>query len=346
MLSRAVNELVNAETSIAVEGEIEPLRASPARRTSVEVRVPASTSNLGAGFDCLGLALKLYLTIRATVMPEAGARCRVRSRGGESGAGLPRTAENLIYRAMDLAAEREGQQLPPVRLAVNNEIPLGRGLGSSAAAIIAGLKIFGLITKTQLSEEKLLRYAAELEGHADNVAASLCGGRVVTCVNDDGGVLCVRGSWPADVKVIVVSPELPLETSHARAALPPTVTHPDAVYNLQRAALFGAALEAHRYDLLWESMRDRLHQPYREGLVPGLAEALATPRRAGLLGVALSGAGPSVIALAENHFDEIGEAIADNFRRLQIQTKVRLLDVDEEGLRWRDRSGREELIEP
>ncbi len=333
-------KLMSVDTSLVAESEMETPRGRRGRHgryNSVEVRVPASTSNLGAGFDCFGLALKLYLTVRATEMPGARGLCRVRSRGEESGAKLPRTAENLVYRAMSFAAEREGAILPPVRLAVHNEIPLGRGLGSSAAAIVAGLKIFGHLGGSHLSNEMLLRYATELEGHADNVSASLCGGWVVACVKDDGEVIAVRKSWPADVKVVVVSPQVSLDTSRARAALPATIAHRDAAHNLQRAALFGAALSENRYDLLWESMQDRLHQKFREGLVHGLGEALATPRRPGLLGIALSGAGPSVIALAESHFEEIGEKIAGNFRRHHVEAKVRLLEVDDDGLRWRER---------
>jgi len=161
-------------------------------RRSVEVRVPASTSNLGAGFDCFGLALRLYLNVRATVLPEAGAPCRVRTAGEGGGAALPRDSENLIFRAMRLAAEREGLSLPRVRLAVRNEIPLGRGLGSSAAAIVAGLSLAAALCGREPSDETLLRYAVELEGHADNVAASLLGGWVTTCVVEDGRVLALK----------------------------------------------------------------------------------------------------------------------------------------------------------
>ena len=309
--------------------------AAPRRRRTIEVRVPASTSNLGAGFDCFGLALRLYLTVRATVMPDAVEPCRVRSLSEEGGAKLPRTAENLIFRAMRLAAEREGLRLPPVRLAVRNEIPLGRGLGSSAAAIVAGITLGARCSGHELPDERLLCYATELEGHPDNAAAALRGGWVTTCVRSDGSVLTVKRRWPADIKIIIVSPHVSLATAQARAALPRTIERADAVHNLQRAALFGAALEEKAYDLLWEAMQDRLHQSHRQLLAPGLADALATPRRPGLLGLALSGAGPSVLALARDHFDEIGEAIASNFRRRGVEATVRLLEVDEDGRRSR-----------
>jgi homoserine kinase len=299
--------------------------------TSIEVRVPASTSNLGAGFDCFGLALNLYLTVRATVAPEADEPCRIRNSGEGMDGSLPRSSENLIYRAMRFGADREGFNLPPVRLAVHNDIPLGRGLGSSAAAIVAGLTLSSVISGRETSDESVLRYGTEMEGHADNIAAALFGDWVTTGVTDDGDVLAVKRAWPRELRIVVVSPHVSLETARARAALPLHVSRAEAVHNLQRAALFGAALDAGRYDLLWETMQDRLHQPHRRDLVPGLANALSTPRRPGLVGLALSGAGPSVLALASDHIDQIGEEIAECFRREGIDATARSLDVDGRG---------------
>lgn len=306
------------------------------RGETYEVRVPASTSNLGAGFDCFGLALELYLTVRATVAIGANEPCRVRSLGeGEPLAANSRPEDNLIFQAMRLAAEREGLSLPPVRLAVHNQLPFGRGLGSSAAAIVAGITLCSSICESEIPIETALRYGLEMEGHADNVAAALHGGLVVTCTQEDGNVLVVKRRWPPEIKAIVVSPMASLKTALARGALPPAVGMKDAVFNLQRAALFGAALEAGDYDLLWEAMQDRLHQSHRQSFVPGLTEALAMPRQPGLLGLALSGSGPSVIALARDHFAEIGEMIADRFRRCGTQTIVRLLQVENEGRKSR-----------
>jgi homoserine kinase len=170
-----------------------------------------------------------------------------------------------------------------------------------------------------------------MEGHADNISAALHGGWVVTCLRPDGDVIAVKRHWPTDIKVIVVSPHAPLNTVLARSAVPAAVELEDAVHNIQHAALFGAALETGAYDLLWEAMQDRLHQAHRQSFVPGLAEALATPKQPGLVGLALSGAGPSVIALASDHFIEIGETIADKFRRCGTETTTRLLEVDDEG---------------
>jgi homoserine kinase len=305
------------------------------RDRSFAVRVPASTSNLGAGFDCFGLALQLYLTVTARVVPEASAQCQVISSGedaeGIDGGTLPRTADNLIFRAMRFAADREGFSLPPVQLAVHNELPLGRGLGSSGAAIVSGIMLSSLINDRELPPETFLRYALELEGHADNAAASYHGGWVVTSVKPDGNVVAISRPWPSELKVLVVSPDATLKTDETRDALPGSVKLADAVYNLQRVALFGAALGAGTYDLLWEAMQDRLHQSHRQSLVPGLAEALATPLQPGLVGIALSGSGPSVLALTIDRAQEIGETIANNFRSRGMPAIVRLLEVDNEG---------------
>jgi homoserine kinase len=294
--------------------------------------VPASTSNLGPGFDCFGLALKLYLTVKATAAPESSEPCRVTTTGAKENEALPRNAVNLIYRAMSFAARREGVSLPPVELTVHNEIPLASGLGSSAAAIVAGIKLSSLLTEKSISDESILNYATEFEGHPDNVAASLFGGFLASCIRSDGTVIATKFDWPTQVRVVVVSPHSQLPTHGARAALPRTITRLDAVHNLQRTALFTAALAQQRYDLFWEAMRDRLHQPYRESLVPGLAEALALPRMPGLLGIALSGAGPSIVALVENNEDEIGPRIAQCFTARNTESTTRILDVDNQGL--------------
>lgn len=296
-----------------------------------EIRVPASTSNLGPGFDCFGLALRLYLTVRATVSPDAAEQCRVTTTGAKENAALPRNAVNLIYRTMSFATLREGATLPPVELLVHNEIPLASGLGSSAAAIVAGIKLGGLITQTQISDQSIQNYATEFEGHPDNVAASLYGGFLASSVCSDGAVISARFPWPSEIRVVVVSPHSQLPTHVARAALQRTVSRQDAVYNLQRTALFTAALAQQRYDLLWEAMHDRLHQPQRESLVPGLAEALALPRMPGLLGLALSGAGPSIVALVDDNEEAIGKRIVSCFQARRIKSTVRILDVDNEG---------------
>src|SRR5690349_20006411 len=294
----------------------------------IEIRVSASTSNLGPGFDSFGLALKLYLTVRATAVPEGPEPCRVTTTGSKENEALPRNAANLICRAMAFAARREGLSLPPVELAAHNEIPLASGLGSSAAAIVAGVKLCSLLTGHELPDQMIQNYAGEVEGHPDDVTASLYGGFTISSVGYDRTVTSAQFVWPEEIRVVLVSPHSQLPTHVARAALARTVTRTAAVHNLQRTALFTAAIAQGRYDLLWEAMKDQLHQPQRNSLVPGLREALALPRMPGLLGVALSGAGPTILALATDHVEEIGARIVSCFDAHKIQSTVRTPAVD------------------
>jgi homoserine kinase len=306
------------------------------KKTSFKVCLPASTSNLGAGFDCFGLALNLYLTIRVSTNAEGKEPCRVRTTGARENAELPKNSTNLIYRAMAYAAKRERFTLPPVDLTVHNEIPLASGLGSSGAAIVGGIKLGGLVAGKELTDEKIQNYATEFEGHPDNVGAALYGGFVINCVTGKGEVLSIKAEWPNDLQIVVVSPRAQLSTQTTRAQLPRTMSRADAVHNVQRSALFASALVNRRYDLLWEAMRDRLHQPSRESLVPGLREALALPRKPGLYGIALSGAGPSILALVQDQPKKIGEEIANCFEARKIHSTIRVLEADNQGCRLID----------
>jgi len=290
---------------------------------TVEVRAPASTSNLGSGFDCFGLALNLYLSVTARVLISAVETEDAKTCDGD----------NLICSTMRFVAEHERTELPPIQLEIRPDIPFASGLGSSAAAIAAGITLCSAICDLNLTQEKILRYGTELEGHADNFAAALLGGLVVTCTKEDGEVIAVKRGWPPEIKVIAVTPQWPVQTKHAREILTKDVSRHDAVYNLQRVALMGAALETKNYGLLREAMQDRIHQNQRAELVPGLAEILALPRAPGLLGLALSGSGPTVVALATENFKEIGNRIVECFQAHKLDATERLLEVDHEGTR-------------
>lgn len=311
---------------------------SSANRSSFEVRVPASTANLGAGFDCFGLALDLYLTVRATVHSDPALPTNVRTRGVDGSAALPSSPqENLIWRSMQHTAKQLEYELPSVRLAVQNDIPISGGLGSSAAAIVAGISLGFALSGKRFSEDLALRYAAEMEHHTDNVAAALLGGFVVSFLRADGHIVALRSSWPKDIQVLAFTPKMTLNTAVSRAALPKMVSHADAVHNLQRSALFLAALGSANYDLIWDAMQDRLHQPYREALIPGLPDVLAIPHIDGLVGIALSGAGPTVVALATHNFDAIAGFVIEKFAAAELETTVRQLSGDEDGILLREK---------
>ncbi|MCS6817991.1 MAG: homoserine kinase [Blastocatellia bacterium] len=296
----------------------------------IEIRVPGSTSNLGAGFDTLGLALRVYLKVRVEKLNASATAHQVTVEGVDASL-IPSNEENLIVRAMHFAGEREGVAVPKVRLWIENHIPVARGLGGSGAAVVAGLTAFEAMTGRVLSEEKLLAYAYELEGHADNVTPSVVGSLVLTCHTEDGKVRYLQAEWPRELKIVAVVPNVPLATETARSILPERIPLQDVVFNLQRAALFWPALVHRRFELVREAMRDRVHQPYRQGLVPGLTEVLQLRDIDGLVGVALSGAGPTVIAIASSNFQKIAEELQACFERNGVSTEALILDVDTTG---------------
>jgi homoserine kinase len=296
----------------------------------IEIRVPASTSNLGSGFDAIGLALKLYLKMRVQKLGPDAASHKIDVMGEDADL-IPTDDTNMAVRALALAGEREGIPVPRLHLVIENQIPVARGLGGSGAAIIAGLTAFEAITGCTLGEEKVLTYAFELEGHADNVAPSVMGSLVATCLTEEGKIKYLQSEWPRELKIIAVVPSFHLSTKTARSILPSDISLKDAVFNLQRAVLLWPALMGRRYDLVREAMKDRVHQPYRQNLVPGLAEALQIREMDGLVGVALSGAGPTIIALASSNFQRIGQEIVSCFEKNQVAARILILDADPQG---------------
>ena len=292
----------------------------------VSFRIPASTANLGAGFDALSLALSRYL--RISIQP--GNEMRLEATGVDA-ALIPATEDNLICRVAAATAKRRGRTLPPYHLKIENEIPLARGMGSSAAAIIAGITCYEALAGDWLSEQELYRCAFQFENHPDNLAAALCGNLISAAVADDGTVLVSKLTIPGKIGTVVVIPSFELSTEKARSVLPETYSRKDAVYNIQRAALTIAALTTGNWALIREGMRDRIHQPYRAKLIPGLEEILALEIK-GLLGVALSGAGPTVFAFVDpKRASEIGTALTETFKKNGVQAAAHLLDIDTTG---------------
>jgi homoserine kinase len=299
------------------------------------ISVPASTSNLGASFDTCGLALALYLRVTVEEQPRGFEVVPA----GEGAAVVPRDESNLIVRVARYVAERRGRQIPGARLLLDNQIPLARGLGSSSAAIIAGISVYEALTGERLGEEEFFGYALHFEAHGDNLAPSRLGGLVVACLVERDGdsptLLTVKRQWPEEVKIVVVIPELELETAKMRAALPTSVTLKDAVFNLQRAALLQAAISERRFDLLGEALRDRLHQPYRAPLAPGLSEVLRLNDERhlypGLLGVAISGAGSTMIAFATENRAEIAAVMCERLEACGVRSRALEVKVDNQG---------------
>jgi homoserine kinase len=284
------------------------------------ISVPASTSNLGPGFDALSVALDLYLRLRVLdVRPDVAGRVQYDFEGPSP------EGENRIETAYRLACQRFGTPVMGLHVSVSSEIPMAAGLGSSAAAAIAGFRLYEAARAVPLDGGTMMAMATQLEGHPDNAAAALLGGITISCQTDDGRVIARAWPWPDAVRFVIATPDSVLETKHARAALADSIPLCDAICNLQHALLFLRAVESGDYGDIREAVKDRWHQPVRAALVPGLTEALAIDHPS-VLGVCLSGAGPSVLALAApGRSEEAAAVLAEVYRRLGIAHTIRNL---------------------
>jgi homoserine kinase len=291
------------------------------------VVVPATSANLGPGFDALGMALGLSNTVH--VEPSEYPEVRI---AGEGAGDLSAGPDNLVYRALALAAERLGAAPPAVRLRCENSIPLARGLGSSSAAIVAGLLAGNCLLGDRLSSAQLLDLAVEIEGHPDNVTPALLGGLRV-CVHGEQGTLQARVQPARPLQAVLFVPEFPMATQAARALLPVTVPMADAVFNLGRAALLVAALASGDYELLREATRDRLHQPLRSALFPAMPAFFTAALAAGALGTFMSGAGSTLLALVEDGAAAVVAAFDTTARREGVAGRTLVVPVAVEGAR-------------
>lgn len=283
------------------------------------VFVPATSANMGPGFDALGLALPFGNRFEVSEAAESGTSYRLMGEGETS----PLSAErNLFLVAASRLADEVGSALPPLSIACHASIPLGRGLGSSASAVVGGLLAANRLLGEPLGPDDLLRLATALEGHPDNVAPALLGG-VCIAVQGATGLLVERIAAAEAPGLVVAIPAFELSTATARAALPSLVPLGDAVYNVGRAALLTAALCSGRSELLGEALGDRLHQPYREPLVQGMAEVTRAAREAGAWGTTLSGAGPTLLAWCpEGRREAVARAMASAWEREGIAARA------------------------
>jgi homoserine kinase len=271
------------------------------------VRVPASSANLGPGFDALGLALSVYLTCR--FRPASLLQIRVSGRDSDS---IPADASNLLWQtALQVAADVQAV-LPPVELEIENDIPLGKGLGSSAAALTAGVVIADQLLGLGWKPLRILDEAARIEGHPDNVAACVLGSIVASAIDRGGAARVVRLDLSDRFDAAVVVPDFELPTSRARSVLPDVYSRTDTIFNVQRAALLVAALVTGTSSAFPAALEDCIHQPYRAPLVPGLDEIVKL-RAPGLLGCALSGAGPSILVFFERGCESVCDLVCQIF---------------------------------
>ncbi len=271
------------------------------------LRVPASSANLGPGFDALGMALGIYLECRFRTA--ARLSIQVRGRDAES---ISTGEDNLIWQTALAVAAKAQMPLAPIELLVENQIPVGKGLGSSAAALTAGVIIADCLLDLRWKPLRILDEAARLEGHPDNVAACVLGSIVASAIESGGAVRTVRIELPSAFGVAVVVPDFVVPTAQARQVLPECYPRADAIFNVQRASLLMAALATGTASAFPTALEDRFHHPYRLGLVPGLEDILKL-RAPGLLGCALSGAGPSILVFYERGYEAVCDLVRQVF---------------------------------
>ncbi|MQF49112.1 homoserine kinase [SAR202 cluster bacterium AC-647-N09_OGT_505m] len=294
-------------------------------RRQVTVRVPATTANLGPGFDCLGMALDWWNDVRINVSnsPEV----RVLGEGADT---LSTAEDNLVFRATQVLFREVREEPPTLSILCNNQIPLARGLGSSAAAIVSGLMAANALCSRPLTQQCLLRLAVSLEGHADNVTPALLGGCQVV-IRDGDRIIADAVALPRNLTMVIFVPAVPMSTREARAVLPETVAREDAVYNLGRVALLVNSLSTGQIDNLRVATQDRLHQPNREKLFPAMKYIFRAAQDAGASGVFLSGGGSSVLALATSRAMTIGYEMANAADKVGITGSIKITQSSTQG---------------
>ncbi len=292
----------------------------------VTVRVPATTANIGPGFDCLGIALDMFNTVHVALSAET--RIEVE---GEGAPFLPTGDKNLVYRAFQETYRRAGQEAPHVAIRSVNAIPLTRGLGSSASAIVGGAVAANAFLGGAVPQAELLKVVVDIEGHPDNVTPALLGGFQVVVQTEEGGMVASRIPLAEGLRVVVFIPEAHLSTKAARAVLPRRVSRKDAVFNLGRATLLVNALSQGEWKNLALATQDRMHQPYRKALLPILEPMIEAANGAGAHGAFLSGAGPTIAAFATDNVDAVSAAMLRTAKQWDAPGVIKVLSPCAEG---------------
>lgn len=302
----------------------------------ITVQTPATSANLGPGFDSLGLALQLY---NRFVVEERGddPNCPSFEVHGVLGARLSTGPDNLFFRAFTLLYERQRMELPAIHIRMHINVPPGCGLGSSATAVVGGLVAANELLRARdkaLTREELLELAVEVEAgnHPDNVAPALLGGLVAT-TSVGGSIHAIKTPFPSALRAVIFTPSFPMDTIAGRKLLPASYSKADATFNTGHVALLLAALQTGRYELIGEAMQDRLHQPYRQALFPAMPAIIDAAIAAGAHGASLSGGGSSLIALASSRFQEIARAMKETARSNGVEGTGMILRADQVGAR-------------
>ena len=284
---------------------------------SVLVRVPATTANLGPGYDCLALSLDIWNEIEFSISGNA-LSIEIEGEGADL---LPRDPTNLIYCCMETLARHMSTPLPQgLQIKCTNRIPVSSGLGSSAAAVIAGLLGARTLLGLSINDHDLLNLALSHEGHADNISACLLGGLVISVLSDD--LVFTRKIAVKPLHAVIGFPDIKISTRQSRSFLPDSIPLKDGVFNAARIGLLVNSLQEGNYDHLKIAMQDRFHQPFRYALIPGAEEAISGALEAGAYGAALSGAGPSVIAFVEKEDQDVAKIFVKTFKTAGLSTRI------------------------
>lgn len=305
----------------------------------VSVKVPASSANIGPGFDCLGIALPIYniITIEETVLPGTGIEINIMSEEENIDEmvfdKIPRDKTNLVYKAVEMLYNSIGQEPSELKINIQTAIPIARGLGSSSSIIVGGLLAANKLLGDPADETALLAIATEVEGHPDNVAPAILGGLVLSSLEEDGSVSYFKMNWPEDWDLTVCIPDFELSTEISRSVLPKEVSMADANFNSKHLAMLIQAINTQDHKLMKLALKDKLHQPYREKLVPGMKDIMdAFKHEDGVLGCVLSGAGPSILVVSHKYdVDKIKSIVKDIWESQNINVDVRTLKVEETG---------------
>lgn len=298
---------------------------------SIRVRVPGTSANCGPGFDTLGLACTIYNELELTLKEEPGLDFFMTGEGAEN---IPKDERNIVWRSVRYLLDQANiKEFRGGIIRMKNSVPLSRGLGSSATAIVAGLKAANVLVGNRFNRREILQFATRIEGHPDNVAPAIYGGFTVN-IMDRGRAQCFSFLPKLRMKMVAAVPDFPLSTRMAREVLPETVSRQDAIFNIGRSSLLVAALCRGNEFFLRRAFADALHQPYRAKLIPGMRDVFYAARRAGAMGATLSGAGPCLMAyvLERDHCSkDVGEAMVDAFRENGVKAEALVLNLDTRG---------------
>ncbi|MDD3435573.1 MAG: homoserine kinase [Candidatus Gastranaerophilales bacterium] len=305
----------------------------------ISVKVPATTANFGSGFDCLGMALPIYniITIEETVLPGTGIEINVISETDDDDdfaiEHIPKDETNIIYKAVEMLYNSIGQSPSELRINIKSQIPIAKGLGSSASIIVGGLLAANELLGKPADEAALLSIATEVEGHPDNVVPAIVGGLVMTSQEHDGSIIYRKLPWPEEWHLTICIPNYEIATEIARSVLPKEVPLADATFNSRRVAMFVEALHTKDAGLMKLALQDRLHQPYRMKLVPGLQDIIDNLKHEeNVIGCVLSGAGPSILVISQkNNLDRIKSIVNDTWENYNVKTDIRTLKVESNG---------------